>query len=71
MAFEHARVCGSCERDFPGWADRCPCCGSRSVVHRVVITPAGSSVAEIARPKWGRKKNLKTPANGVAEVAAS
>jgi hypothetical protein len=48
MAIEHARLCGACEQNFPGWADRCPACGSTSLVQRIVIIPT-PEVAPSAR----------------------
>lgn len=49
MAIEHARVCGSCERECPGWALRCPVCGSLSLVHRITIVPP-APVAKLKGP---------------------
>ncbi len=40
MAIEHVRVCRACERECPGWANRCPACGSLSLLHRVTFVPA-------------------------------
>jgi predicted ATP-dependent serine protease len=53
MGIEHARVCGSCEQECPSWADRCPSCGSISLVHRIVI---GSTAAPIATLASGARK---------------
>jgi predicted ATP-dependent serine protease len=55
MAIEHARICGACGKDSPSWADRCPVCGSLSLVHRVTIVPAAAPIATLS-PKAGRKK---------------
>jgi predicted ATP-dependent serine protease len=54
MAIEQARICGACGRESPSWADRCPVCGSLSLVHRITIL-AASPIATIS-PKAGRKK---------------
>ncbi len=56
MAIEHARICGACERECPGWANRCPFCGSLSLVHRITIVPAPASVATIVGAKPARKR---------------
>lgn len=56
MAIEHARICGECERECPGWATRCPSCGSLSLVHRITIVPAATPIATIAGAKPARKK---------------
>jgi hypothetical protein len=53
MGIVHARVCGECERECPSWADRCPTCGSLSLVHRIVI---GSPAAPIATLATGARK---------------
>jgi len=52
MAIEHARLCESCDRQCPSWADRCPACGSTSMVHRIVLIPPSpsSEVHSNARP---------------------
>jgi predicted amidophosphoribosyltransferase len=84
MAIEHARLCSSCERECPSWADRCPACGNASMFRRIVMIPA---VATISRPEpvslvtAGAKapaspikahKRIKpmTPAAGAPEVVA-
>lgn len=60
MAIEHARVCGACERECPGWATRCPSCGSLSLVHRIVIHPAAAApIVAVAEPKPPRKKAFR------------
>jgi predicted ATP-dependent serine protease len=40
MAIELARICGACDRECPGWAARCPACGSLSLLHRLTVIPA-------------------------------
>jgi predicted ATP-dependent serine protease len=40
MAIEHLRICGACERECPGWANRCPACGSLSLLYRVTFVSA-------------------------------
>jgi predicted amidophosphoribosyltransferase len=54
MGMTHARVCGACERECPSWANRCPSCGSLSLVHRIVIGSAAAPIATLA--KGARKK---------------
>jgi predicted ATP-dependent serine protease len=54
MAVEHARICGACGLESPSWADRCPVCGSLSLVHQVTIVPA-APIATISA-KAARKK---------------
>jgi len=54
MGMTHARVCGACERECPSWANRCPSCGSLSLVHRIVIGSPAAPVTALA--KGGRKK---------------
>jgi len=60
MAIEHVRVCGACERECPGWANRCPVCGSLSLLYRVtfvptaVAAPGGTRSVSVA-PKPVRK----------------
>jgi predicted ATP-dependent serine protease len=54
MAVEQARICGACGRESPSWADRCPVCGSISLIHQITIVPA-PQIATIS-PKAGRKK---------------
>lgn len=39
MAIEHLRICGACERECPGWANRCPACGSLSLLYRITFVP--------------------------------
>jgi len=54
MSIEHVRVCGACERECPGWANRCPVCGSLSLQYRVtfipaaVVAPGSSSLASVS-----------------------
>ncbi len=60
MAIERARICGACERECPEWADRCPFCGSLSLVHRVTIVPTTAPIATIADAKPARKKVMRT-----------
>jgi predicted ATP-dependent serine protease len=77
MAIEHARMCGSCDRECPSWADRCPACGNTSMFRRIVMIPTAPSfqraepvtliTAKIAARK--RIKTLKTPADGASEVS--
>lgn len=55
MAIEHARICGACEHECPGWATRCPVCGSLGLVHRIVIVPPAPSVAAITKSKHSRR----------------
>jgi len=56
MAIEHARICGECERECPSWANRCPTCGSLSLVHRIVIAPPSMPVATIADVQQTRRR---------------
>jgi RNA polymerase subunit RPABC4/transcription elongation factor Spt4 len=56
MGIEHARACRECERECPSWADRCPTCGSLSLVHRIVI---GSPAAPIATLATGARKKAR------------
>lgn len=49
MAIEHVRVCGACERECPGWANRCPACGSLTLQHRITFVPAAVAVPEASR----------------------
>lgn len=67
MAIEHVRVCGACERECPGWANRCPACGSLSLLYRVTFVPAAlvvpgssrsASVASKAARKSGRHARI-------------
>lgn len=44
MAIEHERICGACERACPGWANRCPTCGSLSLLYRITFVPSTSVV---------------------------
>lgn len=60
MAIEHVRICGACERECPGWANRCPACGSLSLQYRITFVPAavvvpGSSRSTSVAPKTVRK----------------
>jgi hypothetical protein len=50
MAIEHVRICGACERECPGWANRCPACGSLSLMYRITFVPA-AVVAPEATPR--------------------
>jgi len=77
MAIEHSRMCGSCDRECPSWADRCPACGNTSMFRRIVVIPSAPSfqaepvtliTSKIAARK--RTKTLKTPADGASEVSA-
>jgi hypothetical protein len=83
MAIERVRICGACERECPGWANRCPVCGSLSLVHRVTFVPAASPGAELvshtaARKAAPRPRNVaardakvrKTPFAGEPETRA-
>jgi RNA polymerase subunit RPABC4/transcription elongation factor Spt4 len=45
MAMSHARVCGACERECPSWAERCPVCGSSSLVRQIVVEPVSPVAA--------------------------
>lgn len=58
MAFEHARICEACGRESPSWADRCPVCGSLSLVHRITIIPA-APVAAISGSKGSGRKQAR------------
>jgi len=58
MAIEHARMCGACGKDSPSWADRCPICGSLSLIHRVTIVPA-APIAKMSGPKPGRRTSRR------------
>ncbi|HXS26699.1 MAG TPA: hypothetical protein VN730_03435 [Steroidobacteraceae bacterium] len=49
MAIEHVRICGACERECPGWANRCPACGSLSLLYRITFVPVAAVVPEAAR----------------------
>lgn len=51
MSIEHARICGACERECPGWADRCPACGSLSLRHRITFVPAATAPAPARIPQ--------------------
>ena len=78
MAIEHSRMCGSCDRECPSWADRCPACGNSATFRRIVVIPSAPSfqraepvtliTSKIAARK--RAKTLKTPADGASEVSA-
>jgi len=46
MSIEHVRICGACERECPGWANRCPACGSLSLLSRITFVPATIVAAE-------------------------
>ena len=54
MAIEHVRICGACERECPGWANRCPACGSLSLLYRITFVPAAVVAPEAARAANGR-----------------
>ncbi len=56
MPIEHARICGACERECPSWADRCPVCGSLSLVDRITIVPPSAPIATLADAKPTRRK---------------
>jgi predicted amidophosphoribosyltransferase len=64
MAFEHKRVCGECERVAPSWADRCPVCGSLSLVHQIVIAPPAAPMSVISDAKPARRKPRRAMAPG-------
>jgi predicted ATP-dependent serine protease len=51
MAIEHVRVCGACERECPGWANRCPACGSLSLLHRITFVPAPVVAPHVSRSR--------------------
>lgn len=53
MAIEHVRICGACERECPGWANRCPVCGSLSLVYRITFVPAAIVASGTSRPATG------------------
>lgn len=60
MAIEHVRICGACERECPSWANRCPACGSLSLLTRVTFVPTAvvapeSSLSASVAPKTLRK----------------
>ncbi len=59
MAIERALICGACERECPSWANRCPACGSLSLVHRIIVVPASAPLAAIAGAKPARKKAIR------------
>ncbi len=63
MAFEHARICGTCGRESPSWASRCPVCGSLSLVHRITIAPP-AQVAAISGSKGARRKKARRAVMG-------
>jgi predicted ATP-dependent serine protease len=50
MAIEQARLCGSCERECPSWADRCPACGHMSMFRRIVVIPSAVVAPQRAEP---------------------
>jgi hypothetical protein len=56
MAIEHLRVCGACERECPGWANRCPACGSLSLQYRITFVPATVVAPEATRRLTGAGK---------------
>lgn len=67
MAISHARICGACERECPSWADRCPACGSSSLVRRIVVDPVSPVAAHVAAksprrdPSWSRRTAGQPP----------
>ncbi|MGH8218773.1 MAG: hypothetical protein ACREUT_09450 [Steroidobacteraceae bacterium] len=60
MAIEHVRICGGCERECPGWANRCPVCGSLSLLYRITVVPAAAAVV----PEAQRAASGRAPASG-------
>jgi hypothetical protein len=54
MSIEHVRICGACERECPGWANRCPACGSLSLLYRITFIPAAVVAPESSRRASGR-----------------
>lgn len=50
MAINHARICQACERECPEWADRCPACGSLSLLRQFVIVPSAPAYSTRAKP---------------------
>jgi hypothetical protein len=69
MAIERVRICGACERECPGWAARCPACGSLSLQHRITFVSSaplrGASLgsrpgAELAANKPTRKSAARS-----------
>lgn len=50
MAINHARMCEACKQECPNWADRCPACGSLSLVRQVIISPPAPVRAVRAKP---------------------
>jgi len=64
MAIEHARICGDCERECPGWAHRCPVCGSNSLISRITIVPPSAPITAIADAKSSRTKAYRRRASG-------
>lgn len=75
MAIEHLRVCGACERECPGWANRCPVCGSLSLVHRITVVPTAvvaPSAARAPRPtEQIVARSSVEPATDLVEIAKS
>ena len=71
MAIKHARVCEACERECPGWAARCPSCGSLSLVHRIIVSaPAVAPVATVTESKPARKRALRQRVGAAGREAA-
>jgi len=58
------RVCGACEREAPSWANRCPSCGSLSLVYQIVISAPSTPVASIADAKQARRRTRGAPRPG-------
>ena len=66
MAIEHVRICGACERECPGWANRCPACGSLSLMYRITFVPAPAVVPEAVRATHRLVGQGKTPGKSTA-----
>lgn len=62
MAIERVRICGACERECPGWANRCPACGSLSLLHRITFVPAASPPGASLGPRPDAEFAASTPA---------
>ena len=66
MAIEHLRICGACERECPGWANRCPACGSLSLLYRITFVPAPVVAPEATRVTHRVVGPSKTPRKSIA-----
>jgi hypothetical protein len=64
MAIEHARICGACERETPGWAHRCPACGSTAIISRITLVPPSAPITAIADAKTPRSQSHRRRAAG-------